>query len=221
MSKKIMSYHITKISTAGHCGWKSISWSIVKPYDCLSICDEWYHALFTPWGTEQNYVSIQGSYTFWCFCFIFIVFLISFFITMDAATILTTFFPQLQFDRKNGWLKQICCINKDSLSQSRFKLPARICLSWYFYQVPLITTRCRYCYPFLPLYWWSLCLPRSARSSYVGFDFGWLLFLRYSQTSNISRIESQKMWLEQRRQAMLQLNLSDQEFYCLIKCVLR
>ena len=122
--------------------------------------------------------------------FYFHCFLISFYITMDAATILTTFFPQLQFDRKNGWLKQIWCINKDSLSQSRFKLPARICLSWYFYQVSLIRTRCRYCYPFLPLCWWSVCLPRSACSSYVGFDFGWLLFLRYSQTSNISRNES-------------------------------
>ena len=29
-----------------------------------------------------------------------------------------------------------------------------------------------------------------------------------------------KMWLEQRRQAMLQLHLSDRQFYCLLKCVL-
>ena len=29
-----------------------------------------------------------------------------------------------------------------------------------------------------------------------------------------------KMQLEQRRQAMLQLHLSDQEFYCIIRCVL-
>ena len=28
------------------------------------------------------------------------------------------------------------------------------------------------------------------------------------------------MWLEQRRQAMLQLHLSDQQFYCLLRCVL-
>ena len=27
-----------------------------------------------------------------------------------------------------------------------------------------------------------------------------------------------KMWLEQRRQAMLQLHLSDQQFYCLLRC---
>ena len=29
-----------------------------------------------------------------------------------------------------------------------------------------------------------------------------------------------KMWLEQRRQAMLQLHLSDQQFYCLLRCSL-
>ena len=28
-----------------------------------------------------------------------------------------------------------------------------------------------------------------------------------------------KMWLEQRRQALLQLHLRDQQFYCLLKCV--
>ena len=29
-----------------------------------------------------------------------------------------------------------------------------------------------------------------------------------------------KMWLEQRRQAMLQLHLNDQQFYCLLRCAL-
>ena len=32
-------------------------------------------------------------------------------------------------------------------------------------------------------------------------------------------VKSRKtMWLEQRRQAMLQLHLSDQQFYCLLRC---
>ena len=54
-----------------------------------------------------------------------------------------------------------------------------------------------------------------------------------SQTLNVSRFGLQfslrnilkpsitwrmKMWLEQRRQAMLQLHLSDQQFNCLLKC---
>ena len=67
----------------------------------------------------------------------------------------------------------------------------------------------------------------------------------YRQVSNIRRTKSQhlkdsrtilrlslpnplkpdvksrmKIWLEQRRQAMLQLHLSDRQFYCLLGCIL-
>ena len=70
------------------------------------------------------------------------------------------------------------------------------------------------------------------------------LFWKYRQTSSISRIQSQnlivsrllsqlslpnplkpgvkskikQLELEQYRQAMLQLHLSDQQFYCLVRC---
>ena len=107
---------------------------------------------------------------------------------------------------------------------------------WRHHEVPLFTTRCRYCYPLVPLCWWWVSSGRVFIECGVKMgDFG------YSQTSYISRTESKnlkvsrlalrwslpnslklamKMWLEQRRQAMLALHFSDQEFYCLLKCVL-
>ena len=77
------------------------------------------------------------------------------------------------------------------------------------------------------------------------YDFVWALFsYYYRKISNINHIKSKslndirlvfnlsfpnilkpgfklrmKMQLEQRRQAMLQLHLSDQQFNCLIRCV--